>query len=52
MRVWASEGDFQSFVLADEDIARHLSRPEIERTFDLKHQLRHVEYIYRRVYES
>ena len=52
MRVWANEGDFQSLVLADEDIARHLSRTEIERTFDLTHQLRHVEYIYRRVYES
>jgi adenylosuccinate lyase len=52
MRVWANEGDFKSFVVADEDIAKHLSRPEIEQTFDLKHQLRHVEYIYRRVYES
>jgi adenylosuccinate lyase len=52
MRVWANEGNFQSFVLADEDIVKHLSRPEIEQTFDLKHQLRHVEYIYRRVYES
>jgi len=52
MRVWANEGDFQSFILGDKDIAKHLSRPEIERTFDLKHQLRHVEYIYRRVYES
>jgi adenylosuccinate lyase len=52
MRVWANEGEFQSLVLADKDIAKHLSRPEIERTFDLKHQLRHVEYIYQRVYES
>jgi adenylosuccinate lyase len=52
MRVWANEGDFHSFVLADKDITKHLSRLEIERTFDLKHQLRHVEYIYRRVYES
>ena len=50
MRVWANEGDFKTLVLADEDIVRHLSRSEIEQTFDLKHQLRHVEYIYQRVY--
>jgi adenylosuccinate lyase len=50
MRVWANEGDFKTLVIADEDIVRHLSRSEIEQTFDLKHQLRHVEYIYQRVY--
>ncbi|MCI0627359.1 MAG: adenylosuccinate lyase [Acidobacteria bacterium] len=52
MRVWANEGEFHKLVLADEDIARYLSQAEIERTFDLKHQLRHVDYIYQRVYES
>lgn len=52
MRVWANEGDFKALVLADEDITRHLTTAEIERTFDLKHQLRHVDYIYRRVYGS
>jgi adenylosuccinate lyase len=50
--VWSNEGEFKALVLADEDIARHLTAAELERTFDLKHQLRHVDSIYRRVYGS
>jgi len=52
MRVWAEGGDFKPLVLADADIGRHLSHAEIEQTFDLRHQLRHVESIYRRIYGS
>ena len=50
LRVWSNEGEFKALVLADEDIARHMNAAELEMTFDLKHQLRHVDSIYRRVY--
>jgi adenylosuccinate lyase len=52
MRVWNSEGDFKYLVMKDEDIAKHLSPLEIERAFDLKHQTRHVDYIFDRVFHS
>ncbi len=52
MRVWAGEGEFKDLVLADEDVARHMTMAEIEVTFDLQHQLRHVDAIYKRVYGS
>ena len=52
MRVWAGEGEFKTLVMEDADILQHLQPAEIERVFDLKHQLRHVGYIYQRVYEA
>ena len=52
MRVWNDQGDFKSLVMQDEDILKHLSPPEIERAFDLNHQIRHVDYIFKRVYQS
>ena len=52
MRVWNNEGDFKSLILKDEDILKRLSPAEIERAFDLKHQIRHVDYIYERVYKK
>ena len=50
MRVWEDEGDFKTFVLQDKDIAHYLTASEIEQSFDLKYQLRHVDYIFDRVY--
>ena len=52
MRVWRNEGDFKTLVLQDKEIGRYLVQSEIERAFDLAHQLRHVDTIYRRVYDS
>jgi adenylosuccinate lyase len=52
MRVWENEGEFKQLVLGDEDIAKHMTVQEIERTFDLEHQLRHLDTIYKRVYEG
>jgi adenylosuccinate lyase len=51
-RVWENEGDFESLVLRDEDITLHLTTAEIERIFDVNYQLRHVDYVFRRVYGS
>jgi adenylosuccinate lyase len=52
MRVWQNEGDFKTLVLQDQDISRCLTRSQIEKAFDLAHQLRHVDTIFRRVYNS
>ncbi len=52
MRVWNNEGDFRSLVMKDEDIVKHLSPSEIERAFDLNHQIRHVDTIFKRVFQS
>jgi adenylosuccinate lyase len=52
MRVWANEGDFRTLVLQDPDVARHLRAEEIQQVFDLKHQLRHVDTIFERVYKT
>jgi adenylosuccinate lyase len=52
MRVWQNEGNFKALVLQDKEIGQYLTASEIERTFDLGFQLRHVDAIYRRVYDS
>lgn len=52
MRVWNNEGDFRSLVMKDEDIVRYLSPTEIERAFSLNHQIRHVDTIFNRVFQS
>ena len=52
MRVWNNEGDFRTWVMKDEDIVKHLSPAEIERAFDLNHQIRHVDTIFKRVFQS
>jgi adenylosuccinate lyase len=50
MRVWANEGEFRTLVLKDPDITRYLQSAEIDRIFDLRYQLRHVETVFKRVY--
>jgi len=49
-RVRENEGDFKTLVLQDKDITHYLTDSEIEQSFDLKYQLRHVDYIFDRVY--
>ena len=50
MRSFAEQKDFKSLLLADEDVARALSKAEIERAFDLDDQLKHVDHIFDRVF--
>jgi adenylosuccinate lyase len=50
MRVWEGSGTFKERVLADPDIGKHLSQAELEQLFDLKHHLRHVDELFRRVF--
>lgn len=52
MRVWDENMDFKSAILSDPQIPRHLSEAEIMATFDLKNQLKNVDYIFHRVFDS
>ncbi len=46
----AGEGDFKALLGASREIAAHLTATEIEQCFDLKHHLRHVDELFRRVF--
>jgi adenylosuccinate lyase len=50
MKVWRGEGDFLSFLKADETVRKHLSDKEIEANFELGHHFKHVDTIFQRVF--
>jgi adenylosuccinate lyase len=50
MRVWEEGGNFPDAVAQDADIGNYLSADELGKLFDLKHHLRHVEDLFRRVF--
>jgi adenylosuccinate lyase len=50
MRSFAERKDFKALLLADADVAKVLPRGEIEKTFDLNAQLKHVDTIFQRVF--
>src|SRR4051812_29817870 len=50
MRSFAEEKDFKALLLADADVTRVLPPADIERAFDLDDQLKHVDYIFDRVF--
>jgi adenylosuccinate lyase len=50
MLSFAEERDFKSLLESDTDISRVLTRPEIERAFDLDEQFRHVDEVLDRVF--
>src|SRR5581483_2871488 len=52
MRAWETGGDFRAMVAVDPDISRTLSKQELDRAFDLKRQLRNVDAIFARVFNS
>jgi adenylosuccinate lyase len=52
MRAWEEETNFKEEVLKDPDITKVFSRKEIEECFDLKSHLRHVDEIFKRVFED
>jgi adenylosuccinate lyase len=49
-RVWQGEGDFLSFLLADQDVRKHLSEAELKENFDLGYHLKQVDTIFKRVF--
>src|SRR6476660_2701090 len=52
MRARDERRDFKSLLAADPDIAAVLTPVEIERTFDLHEQFRHVDHIFERVFQT
>jgi adenylosuccinate lyase len=52
MRSFHEQTDFKSLLLADPDVTRMLPPTEIERAFDLRDQLKHVDHIFNRVFQE
>ncbi len=52
MAAWNDGSNFRERVLKDKEIAARLPRKQIERAFDLERQLRNVDKIFARVFES
>jgi len=50
MRAWKEGLNFRELVLKDKNIARRVSRRQIEHAFDLQRQLRNVDKIFARVF--
>jgi adenylosuccinate lyase len=52
MRAFHEHSDFKALLLEDADLARVLSRQEIDKAFDLNDQLRNVDAIFARVFQT
>ena len=50
MRVWQEGLDFPTLIRQDPEIAKHLTPQEIEAVFDLQEYLKHVDYLFQRVF--
>ena len=50
MRAWEEDGNFREMIETDSDICKVLSKKEISHAFELKRQVRHVDYIFKRVF--
>ncbi len=50
MRAWEEGADFKSVLLRDPDLKEKLSTHEIEQCFDLGYLLRHMDYLFKRVF--
>ena len=49
MEIWNSEGDFKTAILSEPKICDLLTHEEIENCFELRNNLRNVEYIFKRI---
>ncbi len=50
MRAWTEGRDFKELIRSDKAVARYLRPKEVEECFSLDHYLRHVDYIFKRVF--
>ena len=50
MRVWDERGNFKDYVMADEDIRKHLQAADIKRVFDSSKLLENMDRIFERVF--
>lgn len=51
MKVWEEGKDFQTELKGDADVTKHLSEGEIEELFDLEYHTKHVDTIFKRVFD-
>ena len=52
MKSWRSSVQFKRLLLKDKEVRRYLSAKEIEHIFDRTYYLKHVDYIFKRVFRS
>jgi adenylosuccinate lyase len=52
MAAWDGKGGFRDLLAADPEVAKKLSRKELGALFDIKHHLKHVDTIFRRVFDK
>jgi adenylosuccinate lyase len=52
MTVWKEGGDFKELLKKDNDVRSYLSSKELDSCFDLKHTLKKVDYIFKRVFKK
>src|ERR1700752_5193986 len=52
MAVWKGEGDFQALLKHDTEVKKYLDDKEIEEQFDLGYHLKHVDTIFKRVFDA
>ena len=50
MRAWETEGDFRAAIEADPEVSKFLGRAQLDLTFSVERQLKHVEAIFHRVF--
>ena len=50
MYAWESEGDFRAMVEADPIVKQYLSKDQLDESFSLNRQLRHVDTIFKRLF--
>ncbi|HEX3037152.1 MAG TPA: adenylosuccinate lyase [Thermodesulfobacteriota bacterium] len=50
MKSWKEKEDFRNLILNDEEIKSYLSTEKIEECFDVTHDLKNVDYTFRRVF--
>jgi adenylosuccinate lyase len=50
LKVWDTGKDFQSLLLEDKEIRKHLTKKDITEIFSLQYHLKHVEDIFQRVF--
>jgi adenylosuccinate lyase len=51
MRAWRGEGDFLSLLKSDKEVGAYLNKAELEANFDLDYHFKHVDEVFRRVFD-
>ena len=50
MQVWEKGGNYLDLLSADPDIAKHISRDQLEPMFDMSYHTKHVDTVFKRVF--